>query len=142
MHGSITGALPCCRPWHKARARLWRVDCERAYPTRTWAFLVRSTPISLQTSSDHNPDCLTHRASEGPRRWVPRQAIRLAIELDRPMRLWKILLEVMEAPGEGEASHVLDEVTAAWGAEAVAKVMGYLAEWNCNAKHAPVAQVG
>ncbi len=67
--------------------------------------------------------------------------MRLALELGRPFRLFKVLQEVLEA-GTNSANPIaaLDPYVREWNDADVGLVLGYAREWNTNAKHAPAAQ--
>lgn len=72
----------------------------------------------------------------------PWQAIHLALELGQPLRLWRIFQELMEQCQAGAKNpHPLDAYVKEWSDQEIKSSLGYLREWNTNAKHAPVAQV-
>lgn len=77
--------------------------------------------------------------------------MRLALELGRPYRLLKVLQDILEAAPSASTdtlslsptsslSTALDPYILEWGDADILQVLGYVREWNTNAKHAMIAQ--
>ncbi|KAI9311096.1 WD40-repeat-containing domain protein [Dichotomocladium elegans] len=72
-------------------------------------------------------------------------AILLALSLNQPFRLLGLFRNVMEARAETNdnsisGSDAVDKVLAELAPENLEKLLGYVRDWNTNAKHATIAQ--
>ncbi|KAI9499124.1 WD40-repeat-containing domain protein [Zychaea mexicana] len=70
-------------------------------------------------------------------------AILLALSLEQPYRLLALFKTVMEEnsqPGSITGSTAVDTILAEMGTQNLEKLLGYIRDWNTNAKHAHVAQ--
>ncbi|KAI8394307.1 WD40-repeat-containing domain protein [Radiomyces spectabilis] len=71
-------------------------------------------------------------------------AILLALSLNQPFRLLKIFREVMESRPEGDSSITgssqVDSIVGEMTQEQIEKLLGYIRDWNTNAKHSDIAQ--
>ena len=70
-------------------------------------------------------------------------AILLALSLEQPYRLLTLFKTVMEENKEEDTitgSHAVDTILAELGKENLEKLLGYIRDWNTNAKHSHVAQ--
>jgi U3 small nucleolar RNA-associated protein 13 len=71
-------------------------------------------------------------------------AILLAMSLDQPYRLLKLFDTVLNERPEGDTSitgsAAIDKILKDMNAEQVNKLLGYIRDWNTNAKRSRVAQ--
>eukprot|EP01134_Creolimax_fragrantissima_P000074 CFRG0074T1 len=66
------------------------------------------------------------------------KAAKLALRLDQPHRMRTLMEEILES-GQGEAK--VGKVVAALDDMQTSKLLGYIREWNTNARHSRVAQL-
>ncbi|KAI9303461.1 WD40-repeat-containing domain protein [Cunninghamella echinulata] len=72
-------------------------------------------------------------------------AILLAMSLNQPFRLLKLFNDVMESRAENDQESIIglpevDQTIAELPSEHINKLLGYIRDWNTNAKHSNVAQ--
>lgn len=71
-------------------------------------------------------------------------AILLAMSLEQPFRLLQLFRDVMEARADDNESITgsadVDKVISEMTPEHLEKLLGYIRDWNTNAKHSHVAQ--
>ena len=82
------------------------------------------------------------------------QALSLAFDLGHPLRLWTVLNSILEenlmASGSGHISgpgagsgvpcDAFDRLVVAWDDERVSQCLGFIRDWNTNARHCATAQ--
>ncbi|GMH67829.1 hypothetical protein TrRE_jg8821, partial [Triparma retinervis] len=66
------------------------------------------------------------------------EAIRMGIEMDKPLRVLRVMEKVMKEDGVGGG--IVRGIAKGWGGEEVKKIMGYCRVWNTRARNSAVAQ--
>ncbi|GMI43720.1 hypothetical protein TrCOL_g13531 [Triparma columacea] len=66
------------------------------------------------------------------------EAIRMGIEMDKPLMVLRVMEKVLKEDGMGGG--IVRGIAKSWGSEEVKKIMGYCRVWNTRARNAGVAQ--
>lgn len=69
----------------------------------------------------------------------------LALSLEQPFRLLTLFRDVYEARPENDSSitgsESVDKILTELSTENIEKLVGYIRDWNTNAKHSAIAQI-